>query len=64
MELILTCPEENAYEVCKIAEQCCIKGSSVGFSVPASFDVAVFDSWNGNEFTFDEYHKLVPLTKH
>ena len=60
-ELVITCPVENAYEVCQIAEQCCIDGSSVGFSVPAAFDVAVFDSWNGNEYRFDEYHNLVKL---
>lgn len=58
-ELVISCPKKNAYEVVKIAEQCCIDASSIGFEVPAAFDVAIFDSWCGNEMIFNENKELV-----
>ena len=58
-EIVISCPKENAYEVAKLAEQCCIEASSIGFEVPAAFDVAIFDSWCGNEMIFNENKELV-----
>ena len=59
MEIVISCPRENAYEVAKLAEQCCIEASSIGFEVPAAFDVAIFDSCCGIYMIFNEYKELV-----
>lgn len=62
-EQLLSCPEEYAYEVVERANYLAKKA---GEKLPIELltDVAISRAWYGEELTFDEHHKLVPLTKH
>ena len=60
METMCVAPEEHAYEACKIIEECSIAGGE-GLPVKLSCDIAITKNWYGNEYTFDENKKLVPI---
>ena len=59
-EQILSCPEEYAYEVVQRANYLAKKA---GEKLPIELltDIAISKVWYGEEYTFDEYHRLVPL---
>ena len=56
-------PKEHAYEACQIIEQCSIDAGK-GLPVSLSCDLAITENWHGQEFTFDENHKLIPKSNH
>lgn len=61
-EVVLSVPKENAYEASILIEKCAVEAGK-GLKAKLKCDVAVTESWEGKEFTFDENHKLIPLVK-
>lgn len=53
-------PREYAYEASKIIEQCSIDAGE-GLGAPLRCDIAISDRWEGQQYTFDRDHNLIPL---
>ena len=60
MEQLLSCREEYAYEV---VERANFLAKKAGEKLPIELltDVAISKVWYGEEYTFDENKKLIPL---
>lgn len=59
-ETMTSVPKENAYEAAKIIEKCSIDAGE-GLGAPLRCDIAISDRWEGQQYTFDSEHNLVPL---
>lgn len=59
-ESMCTVPIQNAYEACKLIEECSIAGGE-DLAVKLSCDLAITKNWYGQEYTFNENHELVPM---
>lgn len=59
-ETMTSVPKEYAYEASKIIEKCSIDAGE-GLGAPLRCDIAISDRWEGQQYTFDKNHNLIPL---
>lgn len=59
-ETMTSVPRENAYEAAKLIEKCSIDAGE-GLGAPLRCDIAISDRWEGQQYTFDDKHNLIPL---
>lgn len=59
-ETMTSVPKENAYEAAKLIEKCSLDAGE-GLGAPLRCDIAISDRWEGQQYTFDDNHNLIPL---